>query len=70
MGWLANNWIWVVLGIAFVAFHLFGHGGHRTHSVQAPKRSSLDSAPEDRPATKNSDGSSPDAPAAHKHHGA
>ena len=26
MTWLAQNWIWVLFGIAFVAMHLFGHG--------------------------------------------
>jgi len=28
MKWLAENWLWVLLGILFVAMHLFGHGGH------------------------------------------
>lgn len=28
MAWLAENWVWVLIGIAFVAMHLFGHGGH------------------------------------------
>ena len=28
MNWLAANWLWVVFGLAFVALHLFGHGGH------------------------------------------
>lgn len=27
MAWLAENWVWVLIGIAFVAMHLFGHGG-------------------------------------------
>jgi hypothetical protein len=31
MDWLAQNWIWVIFGIAFVAMHLFGHGGHGGH---------------------------------------
>ena len=31
MAWLAQNWIWVLFGIAFVAMHLFGHGGHGGH---------------------------------------
>lgn len=26
---IGQNWIWIVLIIAFVAFHLFGHGRHR-----------------------------------------
>lgn len=28
MSWLAENWIWVLLGGGMVAMHLFGHGGH------------------------------------------
>ncbi len=32
MAWLAANWFWVVIGIAFVAMQLFGHGGHGGHS--------------------------------------
>jgi len=31
MEWLSENWIWVLIGIAFVAIHLFGHGGHGGH---------------------------------------
>lgn len=31
MEWLAENWLWVVFGIAFVAMHMFGHGGHGGH---------------------------------------
>jgi hypothetical protein len=34
MAWLGNNWIWILVGVAFIAFHLFGHrmhGGHGTH---------------------------------------
>lgn len=28
MEWFSENWIWVVVAIAMVAMHLFGHGGH------------------------------------------
>ena len=28
MEWLAQNWFFVLLLAAFVAMHLFGHGGH------------------------------------------
>lgn len=31
MDWLSQNWLWVLIGIAFVALHLFGHGGHGSH---------------------------------------
>ncbi len=31
MEWLAENWFWVVVGIGFIAMHLFGHGGHGGH---------------------------------------
>jgi hypothetical protein len=28
MEWLSENWVWVLIGVAFVAMHMFGHGGH------------------------------------------
>ena len=31
MEWLQNNWIWIAIGVAFVAMHMFGHGGHSGH---------------------------------------
>ena len=31
MEWLSENWVWVVVAVAFVAMHLFGHGGHGGH---------------------------------------
>ncbi len=38
MDWLAQNWIWVLFGIAFVAMHLFGHGGHGAHGPDTTSR--------------------------------
>ncbi|MEO6280158.1 DUF2933 domain-containing protein [Roseateles sp.] len=38
MDWLAQNWIWVLFGIAFVAMHLFGHGGHGGHAGHGLER--------------------------------
>jgi hypothetical protein len=32
MTWLAANWFWVLIFIAFIAMHLFSHGGHGGHS--------------------------------------
>jgi hypothetical protein len=26
--WLSANWVWILIGIAFVAMHMFGHGSH------------------------------------------
>lgn len=31
MAWLSNNWIWILLGVGFIAMHLFGHGRHGGH---------------------------------------
>ena len=28
MGWLTENWFWILTFLAFVAMHLFGQGGH------------------------------------------
>lgn len=27
MEWFSQNWVWVVFFAAFIAMHLFGHGG-------------------------------------------
>lgn len=32
MQWLVTNWFWILIGIAFIAMHLFGHGGHGGHA--------------------------------------
>ena len=29
MAWFTANWFWVLTFIAFIAMHVFGHGGHR-----------------------------------------
>lgn len=31
MDWLVENGFWVLIGIVFIAMHLFGHGGHGAH---------------------------------------
>ncbi len=31
MEWLSENWIFLLIAVAFVAMHLFGHGGHGGH---------------------------------------
>lgn len=34
MEWVSENWVWILIAIAFVAMHMFGHGrhgGHRGH---------------------------------------
>jgi hypothetical protein len=28
MTWITENWIVVLLGVGFIAFHLLGHRGH------------------------------------------
>lgn len=28
MDWIAQNWVWIVVALAFVGLHMFGHGGH------------------------------------------
>ncbi len=43
MDWISANWIWILFAVAFVAMHLFGHGGHGGHShgsdEESPRRS-------------------------------
>lgn len=33
MDWLSQNWFFVLLLVAFVGMHLFGHGGHGGHTA-------------------------------------
>lgn len=40
MDWLSQNWVWVLIGAAFVAMHLFGHGGHGRQGGQGTGRRS------------------------------
>ncbi len=28
MEWLAENWVWVLIGVVFIGMHLLGHGRH------------------------------------------
>lgn len=45
MTWLADNWFWVLIFIAFIAMHMFdhgGHGGHGGHGVRDRPRSPAD----------------------------
>ena len=32
MEWITANWFWVLIFIAFISMHMFGHGGHGGHS--------------------------------------
>ncbi len=32
MAWFTENWFWVLIFIAFIAMHMFGHGGHGVRS--------------------------------------
>lgn len=38
MTWLAANWFSVVIFVAFVAMHLFGHSGHGGHGGHGSHR--------------------------------
>lgn len=51
MEWLSENWVWVLIGIAFVAMHMFGHGGHGGggHSGRRSSRRSAERRDEDVP---------------------
>lgn len=34
MDWLTENWLWIVVGAAFVWMHLKMHGGHGGHGAR------------------------------------
>ena len=46
MNWLTANGFWVLIGIAFIAMHLFGHGGHGGHGKHGAKKPDADDAPD------------------------
>lgn len=31
MAWFIENWFWLLIFVAFVSMHMFGHGGHGGH---------------------------------------
>lgn len=31
MDWLVQNWVWVLVFVAFIWMHMFGHGCHGGH---------------------------------------
>lgn len=49
MEWLSENWVWVLVGVAFVAMHMFGHGGHGGHGGRKTSRESAERRDEDAP---------------------
>lgn len=38
MQWLSENWLFLLVAIAMIAMHLFGHGGHGGHSHRDEER--------------------------------
>ncbi len=59
MNWVYANWIWILIGVAFVAMHMFGHGGHGGHGG----RGESDPSGGRRPSDKREE----DRPAGHQH---
>jgi hypothetical protein len=42
MAWLIENWFWILVFIAFIAMHTFGHGGHGAHGGSRDRQGSKD----------------------------
>ncbi len=53
MDWLIENGFWVVVGIAFVAMHLFGHGGHGGHGSHGGHSNDSESQHDSEAAERN-----------------
>lgn len=53
--WLVTNWFWILIVIAFIALHLFGHGGHGNHGGHGDHGGTHDDAPPRDRATRDSD---------------
>jgi hypothetical protein len=59
MAWLTANWVWILIAIAFVGMHMFGHGGHGSHGGHGGRNKVLEPQPSDRPDS--------DSPSGHQH---
>lgn len=56
MDWLSQNWFFVLLLVAFVGMHLFGHGGHGGHGRREPDDNDVrNDTREERPAARRHD---------------
>lgn len=61
MEWLSQNWVWVLIGIAFIVMHMVGHGGHGSHGGHATSRSSS------KASRKSNDQRDKESPPVHHH---
>lgn len=64
MDWLSENWLWILIGVVFIAMHLFGHGGHGGHGRHGGSERDIGPSrhdPAKRPGAN--------APTAHRHEG-
>lgn len=59
MVWLSQNWIWVLVFVAFIGLHMFGHGGHGGHDGHSGRQQRPDAGKD-----VNTDGSQQQ----HHHH--
>jgi hypothetical protein len=59
MDWVSANWVWILIAIAFVAMHMFGHGGHGRHASHGEEDGRAGSGP----SAKRRENS----PASHRH---
>lgn len=69
MGWLVQNWFWVVVLILFFAVHLFGHGGHGGHGGHHRHGGDTDATrrPSDKDKDKDEDEQDKTRPQGHQH---
>ena len=47
MNWLSANWIWILIAVAILGMHMFGHGGHGCHGRHENSRESSPKRPAD-----------------------
>jgi hypothetical protein len=59
MDWLSANWVWILIAIAFVGMHMFGHGGHGGHGGHDGDGERTSRGPSAKPEE--------DRPAGHRH---
>lgn len=61
MEWFAQNWIWVLFFVGFIAMHMFGHGGHGGHAGHGGRHD------DSKPAGKDRGQRTPEQRSGHQH---
>ena len=67
MQWFAQNWVWVLFFVGFIAMHMFGHGGHGSHGGHGGHGAESSADQSVKPVSKDSAQRPSEQPPEHRH---